>query len=56
MASPGGAKMQPLSHDDDNVLEGLKRLSDVPMSELQAGDDILYRHGGRIEMDLIAKA
>ncbi|MEQ6916767.1 hypothetical protein [Halomonas aquatica] len=48
--------MQPLSYYYYNVLEGLERPSDVPMIELQEGYDILYRHGGRIEIDLMRKA
>ncbi|SFU04799.1 hypothetical protein [Halomonas saccharevitans] len=48
--------MQPLSYYYYNVLEGLEKPSDVPSTLLQEGYDILYRHGGRVEMDLIAKA
>jgi len=48
--------MQPLSYYYYNVLEGLEKPSDVPMSHLQESYDILYRHGGRVEMDLMQKA
>ncbi|SEL84125.1 hypothetical protein [Halomonas daqiaonensis] len=48
--------MQPLSYYYYNVLEGLEKPSDVPTSHLQEGYDILYRHGGRIEIDLMRKA
>ncbi|WP_148254800.1 hypothetical protein [Aidingimonas lacisalsi] len=48
--------MQPLSYYYYNVLEGLEKPSDVPTPLLQEGYDILYHHGGRIEIDLIRKA
>ncbi|MGM0703616.1 MAG: hypothetical protein ACQEUG_14605 [Pseudomonadota bacterium] len=48
--------MQPLSYYYYNVLEGLEKPSDVPLDHLQEGYDILYRHGGRIEIDLLRKA
>lgn len=48
--------MQPLSYYYYNVLEGLDKPCDVPTDRLQEGYDILYRHGGRIEMDLMHKA
>ncbi|RDB41978.1 hypothetical protein DU490_15625 [Halomonas sp. DQ26W] len=48
--------MQPLSYYYYNVLEGLEKPCDVPTTQLQEGYDILYRHGGRIEMDLMRKA
>ncbi|MCC5882095.1 MAG: hypothetical protein JJU25_05595 [Halomonas sp.] len=48
--------MQPLSYYYYNVLEGLEKPCDVPASQLQESFDILYRHGGRIEMDLMRKA
>lgn len=48
--------MQPLSYYYYNVLEGLEKPHDVPADRLQEGYDILYRHGGRIEMDLMHKA
>lgn len=48
--------MQPLSYYYYNVLEGLEKPCDVPTTHLQEGYDILYRHGGRIEIDLMRKA
>ncbi|MDN3522603.1 hypothetical protein [Halomonas ramblicola] len=48
--------MQPLSYYYYNVLEGLEKPSDVPSDHLQEGYDILYHHGGRIEIDLMRKA
>ncbi|MFY0989984.1 hypothetical protein [Halomonas sp. C05BenzN] len=48
--------MQPLSYYYYNVLEGLEKPCDVPRADLQEGYDILYRHGGRIELDLMRKA
>ncbi|MBB3185340.1 hypothetical protein FHR95_002921 [Halomonas fontilapidosi] len=48
--------MQPLSYYYYNVLEGLEKPSDVPKVELQEGYDILYRHGGRVEIDLMRNA
>ncbi|WP_104203905.1 hypothetical protein [Billgrantia saliphila] len=47
--------MQPLSYYYYNVLEGLEKPCDVPSAQLQEGYDILYRHGGRIEIDLMRK-
>ncbi|MGM0537459.1 MAG: hypothetical protein ACQEUN_08840 [Pseudomonadota bacterium] len=48
--------MQPLSYYYYNVLEGLEKPSDVPTARLQEGYDTLYRHGGRIEIDLMRSA
>ncbi|GGY04175.1 hypothetical protein GCM10007160_34790 [Litchfieldella qijiaojingensis] len=48
--------MQPLSYYYYNVLEVLEKPCDVPTAHLQEGYDILYRHGGRIEMDLVRRA
>ena len=48
--------MQPLSYYYYNVLESLEKPCDVPSTRLQESFDILYRQGGRIEIDLMHKA
>ncbi|MBB3191402.1 hypothetical protein [Halomonas cerina] len=48
--------MQPLSYYYHNVLESLEKPCDVPAVHLQEGYDLLYRYGGRVEMDLIRRA
>ncbi|WP_394601231.1 hypothetical protein [Halomonas sp. B23F22_10] len=48
--------MEPLSYYYYNVLESLEKPCDVPALHLQEGYDLLYRYGGRVEMDLIRRA
>lgn len=45
--------MQPLSYYYFNVLESFEKPSDVPAVHIQEGYDLLYRYGGRVEIDLI---
>lgn len=48
--------MQPLNYYYYNVLESFEKPSDVPAVHLQEGYDLLYRYGGRVEVDLIQRA
>lgn len=48
--------MQPLNYYYYNVLESFEKPSDVPAVQLQEGYDLLYRYGGRVEIDLIERA
>lgn len=48
--------MQPLSYYYYNVLESFEKPSDVPAVQLQEGYDLLYRYGGRVEIDLVERA